>query len=106
LGYDVVTAEDADDAARKAAETHPEVAIIDLMLPEPWDGQGLVRRLRREGHDFPFVFFTAFPVEGAGGTLEDGLLGNVTKAADRADLYDLLPPALQRRRSASGAGEV
>lgn len=99
LGYEVITAVDADDAAEKAAETDPEVAIIDLMLPEPWDGQGLVRRLRSDGHDFPFVFFTAFPVDDAVDTSEEGLLGNVTKAADRADLYDLLPPAVQRRRA-------
>ncbi|MBO0707584.1 MAG: response regulator [Candidatus Dormibacteraeota bacterium] len=99
LGYEVVLAEDAEEAATRAAETHPEVAIVDLMLPEPWDGEGLVRRLRDEGHDFPVVYFTAFPVE-LPPRPDDGLLGHVTKAADRADLYELLPPALRRRRGA------
>jgi two-component system OmpR family response regulator len=99
LGYQVVLAEDAEQAASRAAETHPEVAIIDLMLPEPWDGEGLVRRLREEGHDFPVVYFTAFPGDRPTHPAE-GLLGHVTKAADRAELYDLLPPALRRRRRA------
>lgn len=97
LGYEVVTAQDADEAAHRAAETSPEVAIIDLMLPEPWDGEGLVRRLRDEGHDFPVVYFTAFPVDRPDHA-DEGLLGHVTKAADRAELYELLPPALRRRR--------
>lgn len=100
LGYEVVLAADADQAANRAAETHPEVAIVDLMLPEPWDGQGLVRRLRDEGHDFPVVYFTAFPVDRPVDP-EAGLIGHVTKAADRAELYDLLLPALRRRRGAA-----
>lgn len=97
LGYEVVLAEDAEEARSRAADTHPEVAIIDLMLPEPWDGEGLVRSLRDEGHDFPVVYFTAFPVDLRTDPAA-GLLGHVTKAADRAELYELLPPALRRRR--------
>lgn len=97
LGYEVVVAEDAEEAASRAAETHPDVAIVDLMLPEPWDGEGLVRRLREEGHDFPVVYFTAFPVDRPT-RVDEGSLGHVTKAADRAELYDLLPPALRRQR--------
>lgn len=103
LGYEVVTAQDAEEAASRAAETHPEVAIVDLMLPEPWDGEGLVRRLRDEGHDFPVVYFTAFPVDRPH-RADEGLLGHVTKAADRAELYELLPPALRRRRTGTRSG--
>ena len=102
LGYEVVLAGDAEEAASRAAETHPEIAIVDLMLPEPWDGEGLVRRLRDEGHDFPVVYFTAFPVD-LPANPDLGSLGHVTKAADRADLYELLPPALRRRRDGQAA---
>jgi CheY-like chemotaxis protein len=105
LGYTVLLAADADEAAALAAEESPEVAIIDLMLPEPWDGRTLLRRLREAGHDFPVVFYTAYPVVTEHSPAE-GLIGHVTKAADRADLYALLPPALiSRRASARGKGQ-
>jgi CheY-like chemotaxis protein len=97
LGYDVQLAADADQATELAARVGPEIAIIDLMLPDPWDGQALLRRLRREGHDFPVVFYTAYPVAEDPGRTE-GLIGHVTKAADRADLYSLLPPAVRQHR--------
>ncbi|MFZ0214799.1 MAG: hypothetical protein WAM30_02550, partial [Candidatus Dormiibacterota bacterium] len=58
----------------------------------------LLGRLREAGHDFPVVFYTAYPVVTEPDPAE-GLIGHVTKAADRADLYTLLPPALISRRA-------
>ena len=42
LGYQVATAQDGREALAAAAETHAEVAIVDLMLPDPMDGGRLL----------------------------------------------------------------
>src|SRR5207244_11340814 len=53
LGYKVSMAEDADQAIVRAQADMPEVAIIDLMLPDRMDGWGLLCRLRGSGQQVP-----------------------------------------------------
>jgi CheY-like chemotaxis protein len=97
LGYKVSMAEDADQALTRAATDKPEVAIIDLMLPEPMDGWGLLNELRLRGQKLPVIFYTAYPVFPSG-TDDPDVVGYMSKAVDRADLYALLPPAIRRSR--------
>jgi two-component system OmpR family response regulator len=97
LGYKVTMAEDADQALERAAAEQPEVAIIDLMLPEPMDGWGLLNELRERGQKIPVIFYTAYPVFPSG-TDDPDVVGYMSKAVDRADLYALLPPAIRRSR--------
>ena len=97
LGYKVSIAEDADQALEKAQTDQPEVAIIDLMLPEPMDGWGLLNELRARGQKVPVIFYTAYPVFPSG-TDDPDVVGYMSKAVDRADLYALLPPAIRRSR--------
>ena len=97
LGYKVSIAEDADQALARAAADKPEVAIIDLMLPEPMDGWGLLNELRTRGQKVPVVFYTAYPVFPSG-TDDPDVVGYMSKAVDRADLYALLPIAIKRSR--------
>jgi CheY-like chemotaxis protein len=97
LGYKVSMAEDADEALERAQADKPEVAIIDLMLPEPMDGWGLLNELRARGQDVPVIFYTAYPVFPSG-TDDPDVVGYMSKAVDRADLYALLPPAIRRSR--------
>jgi CheY-like chemotaxis protein len=101
LGYKVSMAEDADQALEKAKSDGPEVAIIDLMLPEPMDGWGLVNALRARGQKLPVIFYTAYPVFPSG-TDDPDVVGYMSKAVDRADLYALLPPAIRRSRERQG----
>src|SRR5437660_3591864 len=61
LGYRVSIAEDAAQALVRAREDRPEVAIVDLMLPEPMDGWALVGELRAQGTTMPVIFYTAYP---------------------------------------------
>ncbi len=98
LGYRVATARDAEEALSLARTEGPAVAIIDLMLPEPIDGWALLDRLRAQGTDVPVIFYTAYPVFR---TEKDDpqVVGYMSKAVDRADLYDLLPAAIRRNRS-------
>ena len=97
LGYKVSIAEDADQALIRAAADKPEVAIIDLMLPEPMDGWGLLNELRSRGQKVPVIFYTAYPVFPSG-TDDPDVVGYMSKAVDRADLYALLPIAIRRSR--------
>ena len=97
LGYKISMAEDADEALERAQTDKPEVAIIDLMLPEPMDGWGLLNELRARGQNLPVIFYTAYPVFPSG-TDDPDVVGYMSKAVDRADLYALLPPAIRRSR--------
>ena len=98
LGYRVSLAEDALEALARAADDSPEVAIIDLMLPEPMDGRALYAELRARGIAIPVIFYTAYPVFEAEARDPD-VVGVMSKAVDRADLYALLPAAIRQARS-------
>ncbi len=98
LGYKVSVAQDASEALDRAREDEPEVAIIDLMLPEPMDGWALLSELRSQGLPIPVIFYTAYPVFPSG-TEDPDVIGYMSKAVDRADLYALLPPAIRRTRN-------
>lgn len=97
LGYKVSMAEDANQALERATSDEPEVAIIDLMLPEPMDGWGLLTALRSRGQIVPIIFYSAYPVFPSR-TDDPDVVGYMSKAVDRADLYALLPPAIRRSR--------
>lgn len=98
LGYRVSLAQDAVEALARARQDCPDVAIVDLMLPEPMDGSALPSELRAQGTPVPVVLFTAYPVFDQGPDDPD-VIGCVSKAEDRADLYALLPGAIKKKRS-------
>jgi CheY-like chemotaxis protein len=98
LGYRVSLAQDAAEALERARDDSPEVAIVDLMLPEPMDGWKLIAELRAQGTSMPVIFYTAYPVFPSRPDDSD-VVGYVSKAEDRADLYKLLPDAIRRMKS-------
>jgi two-component system OmpR family response regulator len=57
-GCRTATAGDADEAVRVARDLHPDIAVLDMMLPGD-DGVKLLARLRAEHPDLPAVFLTA-----------------------------------------------
>jgi two-component system, response regulator RegA len=61
-GYRVASAASASQAIRLAAELQPDLALLDLCLP---DGSGvqLGKELRREHSALQLILITAFPVE-------------------------------------------
>jgi DNA-binding response OmpR family regulator len=65
-GFDVVEAEDGAEALDKAVEEHPNVIILDRMMPV-MDGITVLRELRRnvETSDIPVLMLTARSVPGA-----------------------------------------
>ncbi len=60
-GYRVLTAYDGNEALRIARETHPDLIVLDLMLPG-CDGLEVCRRLRTES-DVPIIMLTARSTE-------------------------------------------
>jgi CheY-like chemotaxis protein len=98
LGYRVAVAQDGREALLRAAQHAPEVAIVDLMLPEPMDGMSLLAELKARSPILPVIFYTAqtdFPAQP-----DDPLVvAYLSKAADRADLYSLLPEAIRSARN-------
>lgn len=59
--YQVIVARDGDEAVRKADKEHPDLVILDLMLPR-LDGLEVCRAIRRE-RDLPIIMLTARDAE-------------------------------------------
>jgi two-component system OmpR family response regulator len=57
-GFEVQVAGDGNTAIRLAAEHHPDLVVLDVMLPD-MDGFTVTRRLREAGRQLPIVFVTA-----------------------------------------------
>jgi two-component system, OmpR family, response regulator MprA len=57
-GYQVELAEDGEHALRKVASTHPDVVVLDVMMPR-MDGLTACRVLRAAGDDVPVLMLTA-----------------------------------------------
>jgi DNA-binding response OmpR family regulator len=98
LGYSVALAQDGKEALSRVADHRPEVAIVDLMLPEPMDGASLLSELQEKGEDISVIFYTA-QIDLRTEANNTEVPAYVSKAADRADLYALLPAAIRRTRS-------
>jgi DNA-binding response OmpR family regulator len=61
-GYEVVLAHDAAAGLRLARERHPDLIILDLMLPDK-DGYRVLRELRESGDATPVLILTALGEE-------------------------------------------
>lgn len=57
-GYDVDTAADGQAALDKVQDTHPDLIVLDLMLPKV-DGLDVCKRLRQENNHIPVIMLTA-----------------------------------------------
>jgi DNA-binding response OmpR family regulator len=67
-GYRVLAAYDGPQALQLAHEKHPDLIVLDLMLPG-MDGLAVCRTLRAEGNKVPIIMLTARTLE------EDKLVG-------------------------------
>ena len=57
-GFEVFTAGDGATAISVATSEHPDLIVLDVMLPD-MDGFAVTRRLRENGRHMPVVFVTA-----------------------------------------------
>jgi DNA-binding response OmpR family regulator len=57
--YDLVLAATGAEAMAKLEETHPDVAVLDMRLPDT-DGVALLRRIRSSQPTLPIIITTAY----------------------------------------------
>ena len=57
VGYDVVVAEDGEEAVEVFIKTNPDLVVLDVMMPK-MDGYGVTREIRRTS-DVPIIILTA-----------------------------------------------
>src|ERR671928_101362 len=57
LGHPAV--EDGEAALRVLRDSPPDLLVLDVMLPEPYDGLEIARRVRAAGADVPILMLTA-----------------------------------------------
>lgn len=57
-GWQVTTAGTGSEAVRAARSVHPDVIVLDMMLPD-FDGLEVMRRVRADQPDVPVIFLTA-----------------------------------------------
>jgi DNA-binding response OmpR family regulator len=103
-GFDVIVAQDALSGLRAAYQAHPDIILLDVMMPNV-DGFEVCRRLR-EMTDVPIIFITAK------GTIEDIVQGfyvgaddYVVKPFDSTELISRLKACLRRATERTGKGD-
>ena len=104
-GYRVLTAYDGVEALRLARESHPDLIVLDLMLPG-LDGLQVCRTLRNES-DVPIIMLTARTTD------EDKLTGlglgaddYVTKPFSPKELAARVRAVLRRLPGERGSAEI
>jgi len=106
LGYRVVTATNGEEAVSVAAQTRPNLILMDISMPG-LDGFAATRRIRDndELRDVPVVAVTAFGTEGFQRAAYDaGISGYLTKPVDFDRMHQLVARLLSPRSSGNLTG--
>lgn len=83
-------AEDGEAAIAEAKRTHPDVIIMDLMMPG-MDGTEATRRIISNQSDAKILILTTFgTADGIAHALQAGARGAVLKSTDFSDLVDAI----------------
>ena len=62
MGYDVVTAEDGQDAVSKYKEINPDLTIMDVKMPK-MDGFDAFFKIKQHDSDAKVVLITAYAID-------------------------------------------
>ena len=95
-GYQVVMANDGEEAVKVAALSRPDLILMDLMMPL-LDGLGATKRIREESPSpyIPIIAITAFSTSGFLQAAHDvGFDGYLTKPIDFDRMDDLIKTLL------------
>ena len=104
-GYDVNTAESGEEALKAASDSPPDIAILDVMLPDV-DGLDLLKQMREAG-SFPVIMLTARgrDVDKAQG-LDSGADDYLAKPFSPEELSARVGAVLRRHRGGGEAGKM
>jgi two-component system alkaline phosphatase synthesis response regulator PhoP len=97
-GMEVVEAEDGEDGLEKARSTHPDVVLLDVMLPQ-LDGWRVAEALLEDPATgkIPIVFLTArAELRDQARGLEIGGVDYITKPFNPLELADVIRELLKR----------
>src|ERR1700758_1350579 len=98
-GYDVATAESANEALTRVAEQTFDLALVDIKM-RGTDGIELQRRLRESYHDMLVIIMTGYAaVETAIAALKNGPYDYVNKPLDPDEIAHLVAKAISHRRT-------
>ena len=104
-GYQVLTAYNGVEALRLARESHPDLIVLDLMLPDI-DGLEICRTLRRD-YDVPIIMLTARTTDQDKLTgLDLGADDYVTKPFSPKELMARVRAVLRRLPGERGPEEI
>jgi len=95
-GYDVVTAQDGQDAVEKAGKENPDLVMLDIMMPR-MDGWAARQALLADPalKDIPVIFLSARAQQAdLRKGYEAGVAEYITKPFDPVDLLDVVQKVL------------
>lgn len=105
-GYDVVVAYDGESGLQKAVAEHPDLVILDVMLPKR-DGYDMCRSLKEKSPALPIIMLTAKSQEAEIVTgLELGADDYVTKPFSVLELLARIKSVLRRTKAGTTIPEV
>ncbi len=98
-GFEVATAPDGEIALRRAGEFHPELIVMDVLMPK-LDGREALRRLRQSGNWTPVILLTQIgsPAERAM-ALEEGADDYLNKPFEPYELVARIRAVLRRSQA-------
>lgn len=98
-GYDVTTAEDANEALSRLAEHRWDAALVDIKM-RGTDGIELQRRMHEIDSDLMVIIMTGYAsVDTAVAALKNGAYDYVTKPLDPDEIAHLVKKAIAHRRT-------
>jgi CheY-like chemotaxis protein len=95
-GYDVVTATSGRAALEAAATYRPEIALIDVVIPQP-DGLAVSERLRRQPQPPTVILMTGVPDAARLRSAEDGAFLLLRKPLTQQTVLDAVSRARRHR---------
>ena len=99
LGYSVMTAEDGEEAGRLAAERRPDIALLDIYMPNK-DGLTLLRELSVTMPETGFIMITGNDDEEvAKACLRSGAFDYLSKPVNLSALESVIKARLLLQRS-------
>jgi len=98
-GYDIGTAESANEALTRMAEQHWDAALVDIKM-HGTDGIELQRRMHEVDPDLMVIMMTGYAsVETAVAALKNGAYDYVTKPLDPDEIAHLVKKALSHKQT-------
>jgi len=105
-GYDVVTANDGEEALAAVKEHNPDLVLLDVMMPK-LDGLEVCKRIRQGGHIMPILMLTAKSQEiDIIRGLEAGADDYITKPFGLREMLARVKAALRRTSVGEGLSKI